>query len=306
MSTAPANPPASALASPRATKDVLARHGLATKKALGQHFLIDDNVITKILDLAAIHSDDSVLEVGPGIGTLTVALLPACTRVIAIERDHDLLPVLSETCAQDSEKLALIEADALKVSRDDIEKAACGASLPQLLVANLPYAVAATIVLDFFERFDFLNEAVVMVQNEVADRMAAKPGSKDYGAYTVKLRLQARIYGRFQVSPQCFFPPPRVESAVVRILRDRPTFEGALASDKLLRAAAQAADAAFTQRRKTIKNSMAAYYASRGHGKAAIDTVLAQAGIAPTVRGETLEQSEFLRLGQSLIANGLI
>ncbi|NTU88483.1 MAG: 16S rRNA (adenine(1518)-N(6)/adenine(1519)-N(6))-dimethyltransferase RsmA [Actinobacteria bacterium] len=288
------------LASIGATRDVLMRHGLATKKALGQHFLVDDNIIRRIVSLANPAQDDILLEVGPGIGTLTVALLPLCRSLIAIERDRDLYPVLAETCAQDSEKFELIKNDALLVSREDLMDVA-PYGLPSMMVANLPYAVAATIVLDYFERFDFLRSATIMVQKEVADRMAANPGTKDYGAYTIKLRLRAKITGRFEVSPRCFFPPPRVESAVIRMERTIPEFEGAPASAELIRAAATAADAAFTQRRKNIRNSMGAYLSSRLSAKEAVDGILEQAGIAPTLRVETLEVDDFLRLGQALI-----
>jgi 16S rRNA (adenine1518-N6/adenine1519-N6)-dimethyltransferase len=296
----------SVLASPSATREVLMRHGLSTKKALGQHFLIDDHVVGRILDMADICQDDVVLEVGPGIGTLTVALLSAAQGVISIERDKDLPVILSETCIQDSDKLVLLVDDALKIDEDDIKRATPGWRLPRLFVANLPYAVAATIVLDFFERFSFLQEATVMVQSEVADRMAAKPGTKDYGAYTVKLRLHALIDGRFQVSPRCFFPPPRVESAVIHLIRRSISFDGALADKRLLDAASRAADAAFVQRRKTIRNSMAAYFVSRGSSKEVIDKVLVQAGIEPGIRGEMLTVEDYLRLGKVLIDFGML
>ena len=285
----------SPLASVRATRDLMARYGLDTKKALGQHFLIDDNVVGRIIDLAAITPDDTVLEVGPGIGTLTLALLDKAAKVVAIERDADLIPLLNESTAADSHRLRLINADAL-----DVGAAQLAPDQPRLFVANLPYAVAATLVLGFFQQLPFLQAATVMVQSEVADRMVAQPGSKDYGAYTVKLRLHAQASGRFQVSPNCFFPPPRVESSVIRLERQTLLYHGAPASPQLIQAATLAADAAFTQRRKTIRNSMQAALLGRGYSKQCIDDALEQAGINPGLRGETLTTQDFLRLGEAL------
>ena len=192
------------------TRKVLERHGLATKHALGQNFLVNDDILKKIVDLAALDGTDDVLEIGPGIGTLTVALLQNARSVISIEFDPDLPAVLAETTAPWANRFMLIENNALNVSAADVESAiarvyagaSAGAddadstqveqassarSFPNKLVANLPYAVAATVVLDYFQRFDALESMTVMVQREVADRMMAQPGVKDYGAFTVKL-----------------------------------------------------------------------------------------------------------------------
>jgi len=288
---------ASPLASVHATREVMDRHGLTTKKSLGQHFLIDDNVVGRILTLAQVGPDDVVVEVGPGIGTLSVALLPQVRALISVERDPDMGPVLAETCAGLADRFVLLSKDALQVTEGDLRFAAAPfAAMPTHLVANLPYAVAATIILDWFERFPFLEDATVMVQAEVADRIAAHPGVKDYGAYTVKLGLQAEPVGRFPVAPGCFFPPPRVDSAVVRLERRIPSFEGAPAPRELVWAAARCADAAFAQRRKNIRNSMNAFFGACGVTGAQVDAALAAAGIAPTVRGETLLVEDYLRL----------
>ncbi|EJW91922.1 dimethyladenosine transferase, partial [gut metagenome] len=164
--------------------------GLATKKALGQNFLVNDAIIAKICELSEVSESDRVLEVGPGIGTLTVALLARAARVLSVERDADLPAVLAETCA-DFDNFTLLSKDALNLTQTDLDEAFGEASralaAPNKFVANLPYAVAATLVLDYFQRFKSVQSATVMVQSEVADRMMAKIGTKDYAAYTVKL-----------------------------------------------------------------------------------------------------------------------
>ena len=236
----------STLASLAATREVLADHGLTAKYSLGQNFLVNDAIVQKIVALAELDGADRVLEIGPGIGTLTMALLKGAAHVTSIERDADLPAVLEETLAPWWDKFTLIQKDALDLQLSDLNAQA----MPTKLVANLPYAVAATVVLDYFQRIDSLQSATVMVQKEVADRMAADPGTKNYGAYTVKLRLYAQPAGRFPVSPNNFFPPPRVDSAVIRLNR-RPVTDasGAPLDANVVRAACTMADAAFASRR---------------------------------------------------------
>lgn len=286
-----------------ATKDVLARHGFALKKALGQNFLVNDAVVGKILDLAEISGGDAVLEVGPGIGTLTSALLPRARSVVAVEKDAALPPVLADTLAPWARKFALVEKDALALDAADVERASAvlGSPPPTKFVANLPYAVAATVVLDYFQRFDCLESATVMVQREVADRMGAKPGTKAYGAYTVKLALFARKAGSFNVPPASFMPPPHVESTVIRLDRAHPADEAGRALPPVaIEAACAMADAAFFARRKTIANSCRQYFASRGGLDAeGVAAVLDRAGIPPAVRGETLPPERYLALGRA-------
>ena len=340
----------SPLASPSATRAVLERFGLSAKHRLGQNFLIDDNVVGRILELSGLAAGEGengavgaydlaageagaapadmgaavpgergtagsngsksaelpcVVEVGPGIGTLTCALLRHA-RVVAVECDDDLPPVLAETCTLDGERLRLVRADALKLTCAQLERACAelGAPLPSRLVANLPYQVAATLVLDWIERFEFLESMTVMVQSEVADRMAAPCGCKDYGAYTVKLALRAHLTGRFPVAPTCFSPTPHVDSAVVRIERGAAfTTDDGLSDAELdtasdpatLDAACELADAAFAQRRKTIRNSMKSRYDA-----ATVDALLDACGIAPQVRAETLPPSAYLRMAAQL------
>lgn len=283
----------SSLASVGDTKATLERFGLMTKKALGQHFLINDGVVARICSLAELTKEDKVVEIGPGIGTLTEALLKSAAEVVSIERDTDLPIVLAETCAPWDTTFTLISADALDITAADLPFA------PNKLVANLPYAVAATLVLDYFERLPSLESATIMVQAEVADRMSATIGTKSYGAYTVKLNLFAHIAGRFSVAESNFFPPPRVKSAVIRLDRNTEAFE-----PELLKATMIMADAAFENRRKTISNSMKRYF-ERIEPSIDVQTLLpllfAQADVDPGSRGEALSIDAFLRLGQAFL-----
>lgn len=284
--------PYSRLANPSATIAVLERHGLRTRKALGQHFLIDDNIVGRIVREADITPGEPVLEIGPGIGTLTDALLGAGADVVAVEYDDRLLPVLADLAGERG-GLTVIHADAVGVPIDQL---GTGAAAPRALVANLPYAVAATVVLRFFEEMPSLERAVVMVQAEVAERMSARPGTKAYGAYTVKLGLYARAAGRFPVPRSCFLPPPRVDSSVITLVRDT-----AADDTSLLPCAVRAADAAFSQRRKTLRNSFAA---GLGITTAEATSLLEAAGIDPGARAETLDIDRFLDLGAVLRERG--
>lgn len=302
----------SPLASVSATRAVLESHGLATKHALGQNFLINDDILKKIVALAELEQGDFVLEVGPGIGTLSIALLKNASYLVSVERDADLPAVLDETLAQWSDQFFLVSKDALDLTTDDLQQAALAlraeeGKLPNKFVANLPYAVAATLVLDYFQRFDHIDSATVMVQKEVADRMSATPGNKNYGAYTVKLGMYAEPAGRFAVGPGNFFPPPHVDSAVLRLNRRRPLDDAGETLDaETIRACCIMADAAFASRRKTLANSCKTYFTGRGDsGKETAEklpAIFEAAGIDPKRRGETLEQAEFIRLGKAYLA----
>ncbi len=277
----------SPLASPGATRALLEAYGLATKHSLGQNFLVNNRVIEKIMDLAELAPDERVLEVGPGIGTLTLALLSEAGRVVSVEMDRELEPVLSAHAAAHP-TFAYLMGDALRVPAEKIAEAAGGE--PTALVSNLPYNVAATIILAFFQTMPALRRAVVMVQAEVADRICAGPGSRTYGAYTAKLALLARVTGRFEVGPGNFMPPPHVNSAVVRL-------DGApMVAAELVEPVSAVIDAAFAQRRKTIRNSMSA----SGYDRGELDAAFAACGISPTCRAETLAPEDFVRLYEAL------
>ncbi|MBM6675915.1 16S rRNA (adenine(1518)-N(6)/adenine(1519)-N(6))-dimethyltransferase RsmA [Olsenella uli] len=277
----------SPLASPGATRALLEAYGLATKHSLGQNFLVNNHVIEKIMDLAELGEKDRVLEVGPGIGTLTLALLAEAGRVVSVEMDRELAPVLSAHAAAHP-NFSYLMGDALRVTPGQIAETAGGD--PDVLVANLPYNVAATVILRYLQEMPSLRRLVVMVQAEVADRICAAPGSRIYGAYTAKLALLARVTGRFEVGPGNFMPPPHVDSAVVRI--DRAPLVGAARVAEV----SAVIDAAFAQRRKTIRNSMSA----SGFSRDVLDAAFAEAGIQPTCRAETLAPGDFVRLADAL------
>lgn len=277
----------SPLANPGATRALLEAYGLATKHSLGQNFLVNNHVIEKIMDLAELGEKDRVLEVGPGIGTLTLALLAEAGHVVSIEMDRELEPVLSAHAAAHP-SFSFIMGDALRVTPDQIAEAAGGE--PDVLVANLPYNVAATVILRYLQEVESLRRLVVMVQVEVADRICAAPGNRTYGAYTAKLALLARVTGRFEVGPGNFMPPPHVDSAVVRMDR-APLVDAARVAE-----VSAVIDAAFAQRRKTIRNSMSA----SGFSRDALDAAFAACEIAPTCRAETLAPADFVLLASAL------
>lgn len=298
------------LANQRATKETLERFGLATKYRLGQNFLVQDHIIEKIVQLAEVQPTDVVVEVGPGLGTLTVALLDRARAVCSLEADSELEQVLAVTCKEPHpDSFALIMGDALAITSQKLSEvystlpavaqdAASSAPMPTKFVSNLPYQVAATLILKFFQELPSLERAVVMVQAEVADRIAAKPSTKAYGAYTAKLSLFAQVTGRFEVGPGNFMPPPRVNSAVVRLDRTiarNPVTSKLLSEEELLHTM-RVIDAAFAQRRKTIRNSMSA----SGFDKDMLDQAFLATGIAPTVRAEVLTSQDFICLAAAL------
>ena len=298
------------LANQRATKETLERFGLATKYRLGQNFLVQDHVIEKIVQLAEVQPTDVVVDVGPGLGTLTVALLDRARAVCSLEADSELEQVLAVTCKEPHpDSFALVMGDALAITPQKLADAYSAlpavtqsvipvAPMPTKFVSNLPYQVAATLILKFFQELPSLERAVVMVQAEVADRIAAKPSTKAYGAYTAKLSLFTQVTGRFEVGPGNFMPPPRVNSAVVRLDRTQarnPVTSKLLSEEELLHTM-RVIDAAFAQRRKTIRNSMSA----SGFDKDKLDQAFLATGIAPTVRAEVLTSQDFICLAAAL------
>ena len=298
------------LANQRATKETLERFGLATKYRLGQNFLVQDHAIEKIVQLAEVQPTDVIVEVGPGLGPLTVALLDNARAVCSLEADSELEQVLAVTCKEPHpDSFALVMGDALAITPQKLadaysalpavtQSAVPVAPMPTKFVSNLPYQVAATLILKFFQELPSLERAVVMVQAEVADRIAAKPSTKAYGAYTAKLSLFAQVTGRFEVGPGNFMPPPRVNSAVVRLdrIQARNPVTSKLLSEEELLHTMSVIDAAFAQRRKTIRNSMSA----SGFDKDKLDQAFLATGIVPTVRAEVLTSQDFICLAAAL------
>lgn len=291
--------PCSRYANIQKTREILDMFGKNTKHHLGQNFLVNDQIIRKIIDLAQIGENDTVLEVGPGIGTLTCALLDRAKAVCSLEADRELEAVLAYTLADWHERFHLIMGDALKVTPDDVE-IALGAGA-DLLVSNLPYQVAATIIGRTLEEFSSVRRLVVMVQAEVADRICAVPGNKNYGAFTAKLNLRSEVTGRFEVGPGNFMPAPHVNSAVIRI--DRRTYVHPVTGEPLgaiaIEATCRVIDSAFSQRRKTLRNNLK----SAGYSKETMDAAFEESGLDGSLRSEVLSADDFVRLAESLGAN---
>lgn len=261
--------------------------GLRPTKRLGQNFVTDPNTVRRIVRAARLDADDVVLEVGPGLGSLTLALLPHARAVVAVELDPVLADRLPRTVTERlpalAERLTIVHADAMRVT--ELPQA------PTALVANLPYNVAVPVVLHLLQQFATIRSVLVMVQKEVADRLAAGPGSRVYGVPSVKARWYGEVEAAGNVGTSVFWPAPHVESGLVRITRHDPP------SSRAGREAVFAiVDAAFAQRRKTLRSALAGVAGSA----AAAEAALRAAGIDPGLRGEQLDVEAFVRLADAL------
>lgn len=276
------------IASKKVTRYILQRFGIHMSKRLGQNFLIDAGIVQGIVDAAEIQPGDRVLEIGPGIGTLTQALAEAGADVTCVELDKRLPEVLSHTLeAYDNVKI--IQGDILKV---DIP--AIMGSEPFKVVANLPYYITTPIIMALLEKHLPITDIVVMVQKEVAERMAAQPGGKTYGALSAAVQYYSVPEIALYVPPRSFMPPPEVDSVVVDCkIRKEPAVQ--LTDEKLF---FRVVKAAFGQRRKTLGNALKAL----GIAKDTINDVLTQAGIDSSRRGETLTLEEFAAIANTLAA----
>jgi 16S rRNA (adenine1518-N6/adenine1519-N6)-dimethyltransferase len=273
----------SALLGPAEVRRLAAELDVRPTKKLGQNFVHDPNTVRRIVATAELGPDDVVLEVGPGLGSLTLALLPACRQVVAVEIDPVLAARLPATAAERAPELAgnltVVQADALRVTTADVGE-------PTALVANLPYNVAVPVVLHLLAVVPSLRTGLVMVQAEVADRMAAGPGSKAYGIPSVKLAWYADTKRSVTVSRSVFWPVPNVDSALVRFVRRDPPAQ--VDRGRLFKLV----DAAFAQRRKTLRAALAGWAGSADRAA----TVVKAAGIDPTQRGEQLTVRDFSRI----------
>lgn len=281
------------LSNPQNTIAVIQKHGFDFQKKFGQNFLIDPHVLDKIIAAAEITKDDFVLEIGPGIGTMTQYLAEAAGRVTAVEIDRNLIPILEETLAG-YDNVTVINEDVLKVDLAALAQEKNGGR-PIKVVANLPYYITTPIIMGLFESGVPLDSVTVMVQKEVAMRMQAVPGTKDYGALSLAVQYYAEPYIAANVPPNCFMPRPNVGSAVIRLKRyDRPPVQ--VQDEKLLFALIRAS---FNQRRKTLVNGLK-NASDLPFGKEEILAALGRLGWKETVRGEALTLAEFAELSDVL------
>ena len=267
-------------------REIAERIGVRPTKKLGQNFVVDANTCRKIVKSADVRATDVALEIGPGLGSLTLAMMESAREVIAIEIDDRLAAELPETTKRhgfDTSKLTIINEDAMNISTLPIE--------PTVLVANLPYNVSVPVLLRFLELFPTLRSGVVMVQSEVADRLVAKPNSKTYGSPSVKATWWADLTSAGTVSRSIFWPVPNVDSSLVRFVRHQS------AGDEALRKVVfKIIDAAFAQRRKMMRAALS----DMCGGSAAASSIIEASGIDPTIRGEALELSDFIKIAITL------
>lgn len=285
------------LGNARSTIEILQKHHFNFQKKFGQNFLIDGNILEKIVDAAQVTEDDCVLEIGPGIGTMTQYLAERAKMVIAVEIDKNLMPVLQETLSP-YDNVKVIHDDILKVDINRIVQEE-NAGKPIKVVANLPYYITTPIIMALFENHIALRSITIMVQKEVADRMQALPGTKDYGALSLAVRYYAEPEIIMKVPASCFMPRPNVDSAVIRLTRyEKPLVEAV--DENWLFAVIRAS---FNQRRKTLINGLS-NAGNLGISKEKITAAIAQMGLSPTVRGETLTLEQFTELSNCLFLAG--
>ena len=277
------------LGNPKYTIEVLQKYHFVFQKRFGQNFLIDEHVLEKIIESSGITKDDFILEIGPGIGTMTQYLAEAAGEVFAVEIDKNLLPILAETLAE-YDNVTVVNEDILKV---DI--AALTGGRPVKVVANLPYYITTPIIMGLFENHIPATSITVMVQKEVAERMQAGPGGKDYGALSLAVQYYAEPYIVANVPPNCFMPRPKVGSAVIRLTRHE-VMPVETKNEKLMFSIIRAS---FNQRRKTLanglKNSELLHFS-----KEEIEAAITACGWPLTIRGEALNLQEFARLTDEL------
>jgi len=259
---------------------------LAPTKKWGQNFVIDPNTVRRIIEVSGVSEHDDVVEIGPGLGSLTIGLLAVANSVVAVEIDERLatrLPkTISELDAQLAQKLVVLNVDALKL-----------AELPTQatkLVANLPYNISVPVILHFLEKFPSIREVLVMVQAEVGERLAARPGSKIYGIPSVKARFYGDVTQVATISRQIFWPVPNVDSVLVRIVRHQESPDLAMKQQLF-----SVVDAAFSQRRKTLRSALSSFLGGTGQ----VDAVLTQAGVDSGLRGEQLDIDAFLAISKA-------
>ena len=281
------------LGNPKNTIEVLNKYQFMFQKKFGQNFLIDTHVLEKIISAAGITKDDCVLEIGPGIGTMTQYLAENAGHVVAVEIDRNLIPILKETLA-DYDNVTVINEDILRVDIKALAEEYNGGK-PIKVVANLPYYITTPIIMGLFESGVPIDNITVMVQKEVADRMKEGPGSKDYGALSLAVQYYAEPEIVANVPPNCFIPRPNVGSAVIRLTRHKEMpveVKDPVLMFKIIRAS-------FNQRRKTLQNGLG-NAPELPYTKEQIAAAIAEMGLTPTIRGEALSLAQFAQLSDIL------
>ena len=276
------------------TQEIIKKHNFSIQKKYGQNFLIDEHVLNKIIAAAELTEDDYVIEIGPGIGTMTERMAPECRHVTAIEIDKELIPILSETLSG-FDNVDIINEDVLKV---DLNKliAERNDNKPVKVVANLPYYITTPIIMSLLENKIPIDTITVMVQKEVADRMMVGPGTKDYGALSLAVQYYAKPYIVANVPMNCFIPRPNVASAVIRLTchKEPPvTVKDEKLMFNLIRAS-------FNQRRKTLINGIS-NFSGLSFTKEQVAMALNSTGLSENIRGEALDLEKFAKLSDALL-----
>ena len=277
------------LGNPKNTIEVLPKYNFNFQKKFGQNFLIDTRVLEEIIDAAEITKDDFVLEIGPGIGTMTQYLCEAAREVVAVEIDSNLIPILKDTLSA-YDNVEVLNQDILKVDIASLAKERNN-DRPIKVVANLPYYITTPIIMGLFESHVPIDSITIMVQKEVADRMQEGPGSKEYGALSLAVQYYAKPEIVVNVPPSCFMPQPKVGSAVIRLTRHEQS-PVEVEDEKLM---FQVIRASFNQRRKTLANGLN-NFGGFGLSKEEIQTCIEELGVPVNIRGEALSLEQFAKL----------
>lgn len=288
------------IASIQRTRELLEKHGFSFKKSLGQNFLIDRNILEKIVRVANVTNESGVIEIGPGFGALTEKLAQQADKVVAFEIDNRLLPILDETLAE-YDNVTIIHSDVLKADLHAAINTYFKNGQDLIVVANLPYYVTTPILMKLLEEKLPIRGIVCMLQKEVAERLSAQPNTKQYGSLSIAVQYYAQVETSFLVPNTVFIPKPNVESAVIKMtLHKQPPYE--VDDERLF---FEIVRAAFGKRRKTLVNNLADHF-KKEISKQEIETLLLNAGIDPKRRGESLTISEFVTLANTFFKNSRI